>query len=173
MLPDFGASGPPLLLIPDEGGKYLRALEGLDRMPVVDNHKIGVLYVGPGQGDDEIAILRNTHGSRAYLDMLHSLGRLVPTRDAGDIALGGLDMSGADADGRWTYVWDNQVEQVVFHVATLMPTLDHDPYATAKKRHIGNDFVKVVYNDSGRPTRFDISPSQFDFVNIVSVRGHS
>ena len=41
---------------------------------------------------------------------------------------------------------------VVFHVATLMPTrVDTDPKCTAKKAHIGNDYVSIVYNDSTRP----------------------
>jgi hypothetical protein len=40
--------------------------------------------------------------------------------------------------------------QVIFHVATLMPTnLEKDPQCNKKKRHIGNDFVAVVYNDAG------------------------
>ena len=40
--------------------------------------------------------------------------------------------------------------QVIFHVATLMPTnLAKDPQSNKKKRHIGNDFVAIVYNDAG------------------------
>lgn len=38
---------------------------------------------------------------------------------------------------------------VMFHVATLMP--HNDPSCLNKKRHIGNDFVTIVYNDSGKP----------------------
>jgi hypothetical protein len=30
-----------------------------------------------------------------------------------------------------------------------MPTKDSDPACTNKKRHIGNDYVTIVYNDSG------------------------
>ena len=40
--------------------------------------------------------------------------------------------------------------QVIFHVATLMPTKASDPACTNKKRHIGNDYVTIVYNDSGQ-----------------------
>jgi tuberous sclerosis protein 2 len=36
----------------------------------------------------------------------------------------------------------------MFHVATLMP--HNDPSCLNKKRHIGNDFVTIVYNDSGK-----------------------
>ena len=39
--------------------------------------------------------------------------------------------------------------QVTFHVATLMPTRESDPSCTDKKRHIGNNYVTIVYNESG------------------------
>ena len=38
---------------------------------------------------------------------------------------------------------------MTFHVATLMPGHEKDPKANKKKRHIGNDFVAIVYNNSG------------------------
>jgi hypothetical protein len=36
-----------------------------------------------------------------------------------------------------------------------------------KKRHIGNDFVNVIFNRSNLPFNFDTFPSQFNYVNIV------
>jgi hypothetical protein len=38
---------------------------------------------------------------------------------------------------------------VVYHVATHMPSLDSDPHRTNKKRHIGNDRVHIVFDESG------------------------
>lgn len=50
----------------------------------------------------------------------------------------------------------------------MMPTrLENDPQCTMKKRHIGNDFVNIVFNDSGLPFKFDTFPSQFNYVYIV------
>lgn len=40
---------------------------------------------------------------------------------------------------------------VVFHIATMMPTKESDVRCTNKKLHIGNDYVTIVYNDSGEP----------------------
>lgn len=37
----------------------------------------------------------------------------------------------------------------MFHVATLMPTRASDTQCSGKKKHIGNDFVVIVYNNSG------------------------
>ena len=38
---------------------------------------------------------------------------------------------------------------MTFHVATLMPTKETDPSCNGKKLHIGNDYVIIVYNESG------------------------
>ena len=40
-------------------------------------HKIGVLYVGPDQANNEQAILANPFGSLRYTDFLHGLGSLI------------------------------------------------------------------------------------------------
>jgi hypothetical protein len=49
-----------------------------------------------------------------------------------------------------------------------MPTnLDQDPQCINKKRHIGNDFVNIIFNNSGKEFRFDTFPSDFNYVNIV------
>ena len=58
--------------------------------------------------------------------------------------------------------------EIVFHVTTQMPTnLEHDPQCIRKKSHIGNDFVNIIFNNSGLPFRFDMFPSDFNFVYIV------
>ena len=43
---------------------------------------------------------------------------------------------------------------VIFHVATLMPNMDSDHHYSNKKLHIGNNFVTIVYNNSGKPYQF-------------------
>lgn len=45
---------------------------------------------------------------------------------------------------------------MIFHVATLMPNRDSDPNCNAKKLHIGNDYVTIVYNDSNEDYRIGI-----------------
>ena len=39
---------------------------------------------------------------------------------------------------------------MTFHVATLMPNKETDPLGNKKKLHIGNDYVTIVYNESGK-----------------------
>jgi tuberous sclerosis protein 2 len=147
-----------------------RFLRNFDRLPVIDTHKVGVLYVAPDQTKEE-EILLNTHGSPAYTRFLEGLGRLMNLRDQKDVYTGELN---AEEDGEYTYAWWDDIGQIVYHVATLMPSVD-DPSSERrhlKKMHIGNDFVRIVWNDSGVPYAFDTLTTQIQFVNIV-IEPHS
>lgn len=152
----------PLLLPEDE--KTSRALAVFDRIPVVDFHKIGVVYTGPGQTEEK-GILSNRMGSPAYTEFVDGLGDLITLKGT-DRNTGGLDREN-NLDGEFAYVWSDRITEIVFHVTTMMPTLQDDPQCTMKKRHIGNDFVNIVFNNSGLPWRFGTIPSQFNFVSIV------
>lgn len=145
-----------------------RFLSTLDRIPVIDTHKVGIMYVAPGQ-TDELEILGNTHGSPAYTHFLEGLGRLVNLRGQVDVYAGGLN---PDEDGEYAYAWWDDIGQILYHTATMMPSHAHDPHFNFKKRHIGNDYVRIVWNDSGGSYRFDTLTTQFQFVNIV-IEPHS
>ncbi|KAK8041388.1 GTPase activating protein [Apiospora phragmitis] len=142
-----------------------RAMRTFDRSPTVDGHKVGVIYIGEGQ-TKETEILANVSGSSEYLEFLNGLGTLTRLKDA-TTNMQGLDRQ-YDTDGEYTFCWRDRVSEIVFHVTTQMPTnLEHDAQCTLKKRHIGNDFVNIIFNDSGLPFKFDTFPSQFNYVNIV------
>ncbi|KAF9268518.1 hypothetical protein L218DRAFT_953979 [Marasmius fiardii PR-910] len=145
-----------------------RFCTSIDRIPVIDTHKVGILYVAPGQ-TTEVEILRNSHGSPAYTRFLEGIGRLINLRGQIDVYAGGLD---PNEDGEYAYAWWDDIYQILYHTATLMPTHPHDEQCVFKKRHIGNDFVRIVWNDSGLPYRFDTLQTQFQFVNIV-IEPHS
>ncbi|RKP09363.1 hypothetical protein THASP1DRAFT_14391 [Thamnocephalis sphaerospora] len=162
--PDMTASSAPVPLPDDDATR--RAIGILDRTPVVDFHKVGVVYVGPGETTEQ-QILSNSVGSSKYARFLDSLGELIRLKGCRDVYTGGLDTE-MDLDGAYAYYWREAITQLIFHAATLMPTdLERDPHCLSKKRHIGNDFVTIVYNDSGLPYAFDTLPSQFNFVQII------
>ena len=140
----------------------------LDRIPVIDTHKVGIMYVALGQ-THEREILGNNHGSPAYTRFLGGIGRLINLRGQVDVYAGGLD---PDEDGEYAYAWWDDIGQVLYHTATMMPNHAHDPHFDYKKRHIGNDLVRIIWNDSGMPYRFDTLTTQFQFVNIV-IEPHS
>ena len=134
----------PLLLDKDPE----KAIALLDLIPPFEMHKIGVLYVGPGQAGNESEILKNRYGSLRYAEFLSSLGTLVAIKDAKEKNIF-IDLESNGKDGAFTYIYQDDIVQLTFHVATLMPNKRQDPHCNEKKKHIGNDFVTIVYNESG------------------------
>ena len=67
--------------------------------------------MGPGQHDNEAAILRDVYGSSRYMKFLSGLGTLVRLRDCppAEIYTGGLDRNGAD--GEFAYSWQDDICQ--------------------------------------------------------------
>ncbi|EXF81043.1 hypothetical protein CFIO01_10527 [Colletotrichum fioriniae PJ7] len=142
-----------------------RTVRLFDRSSTVDGHKVGVVYIGEGQ-TEETEILANVSGSSDYVAFLNGLGALTRLKGS-KFNTQGLDRE-YDTDGEYTFCWRDKVTEMVFHVITQMPTnLERDPQVIMKKRHIGNDFVNIIFNDSGMPFRFDTFPSEFNYVNIV------
>ena len=139
----------PLLLSKSE--TINRAIRTLDHISPFETHKIGIVYVGIGQEKSKDEILSNESGSLRYDEMLVRIGNLQRLKDVDEAScfIGGLDKSGSD--GKFVVCWHDNLTQVVFHVATLMPTdRSKDEHCTRKFRHIGNDHVVIVYNDSGQ-----------------------
>lgn len=142
-----------------------RALRMFDHSSTVDGHKVGIIYIGEDQ-TDEVDILANVSGSREYVEFLNGIGTLTKLKGA-TFNTQGLDRQ-YESDGEFAICWRDRVTELVFHVTTQMPTnLERDPQCALKKRHIGNDFVNIIFNDSGLPFKFDTFPSDFNFVNIV------
>ena len=157
----IGLSNQPIPLPKDDMVK--RALMAFDRNPTVDGYKMGVIYVGEGQAG-EAEILANTIGSSDFYDFLNGLGTKMQLENAQFNTQGLLDKQ----DGLSAYAWRDRVSEIVYHVPVLMPTnLEDDPHCVNKKRHIGNDFVNIIFNRSGNPFDFNTFPSEFNYVNIV------
>ncbi|KAJ1967282.1 Tuberous sclerosis 2-like protein, partial [Dispira parvispora] len=155
----------PLRPVPDDE-TFKRHLRSLDHVAVIDFHKIGIIYVGPGK-TQEVEILQTTQCPSGFWRFLSNIGTLFSLRDCKDIYIGGLDKD-FGTDGEYSVYWKEDITQVAFHVTPLMPTnLQHDPQCNLKKRHVGNDYVRIIYNESGQAYRFDTIRCDFNFVNIV------
>ncbi|KAJ3333872.1 Tuberous sclerosis 2-like protein [Blyttiomyces sp. JEL0837] len=170
------ANSRSTIILPNDDATS-RAIKVLDRIPILDLHKIGVVYIGPGQFS-ETDILGNTGGSNLYNHFLLSLGCIVSLSGT-SYYTGGLDTENA-IDGQHALIWENSSfgVQIVYHTATLMPTnYTSDPLLSMKKRHLGNDFVVIAYNDSGideftdqdlgKAFGFHTLPGQFNYANII------
>ncbi|XP_035825381.1 tuberin isoform X2 [Aplysia californica] len=152
------------LRVPDND-KFRRTIDMLDHIYPYETHKIGVLYMGKGQPSDERTLLGNEFGSPRYTEFLQGLGQMISIEEAerDKIYLGGLNPS----DGKFTVTWQDESLRVIFHIATLMPTMPGDTRFNNKKSHIGNDFVTIVYNDSSEDYKSGTISGQFNFVSIV------
>ncbi|KAI1169265.1 hypothetical protein F5B18DRAFT_594689 [Nemania serpens] len=162
-MPQYNDASRPIPLPNNEAVDM--AIRVFDRNSTLDGHKVGVVYIGENQVH-ELEILANVSGSSDYVEFLNGLGTLTKLKGA-TFNLQGLDRQ-YDTDGEYTFCWRDRVTEIVFHVTTQMPTdLERDPRCTQKKRHIGNDFVNIIFNDSGFPFNFDTFPSEFNYVYIV------
>jgi hypothetical protein len=142
-----------------------RAVATFDKIATVDSYKVGVIYIAEGQ-TKERDIFMNSIGSPAYTAFVSDLGTLCRLKDA-TFNTGGLDTRN-DENGEFTYCWRDRCMEIVFHITTMMPTnIDDEMTYPNKKQHIGNDFVNIIFNDSGLPYNFDTFPSAFNYVHIV------
>ncbi|KAI5368026.1 Putative tuberin/Ral GTPase-activating protein subunit alpha [Septoria linicola] len=154
-----------IITLPHEDPAVTRAIQSFDRCSALDSHKAGVIFVGEDQSDEN-QILLNTSGTPDYREFLEDLGSLRKLKGA-KFNSQGLDRA-EDTDGAYTMVWNNDVTELVYHITTFMPN-DVDPKLAVinKKRHIGNDFVNIVFNNSGSDFNFNTFPSAFNYVYIV------
>lgn len=132
----------------------------LRQTPVVYLHRVGILYIAPGQTAEE-EILANTHGSLTYSHFISRIGQLVDLSAPDNFFASGLR---AGSHGRYTIAWVDDISSINFHVATMMPNFGDN---TSKKGPIGNDSVKIIWNDGGRPYEFSTFRSAFNLINIV------
>ncbi|KAL9052100.1 MAG: hypothetical protein Q9162_005617 [Coniocarpon cinnabarinum] len=157
-------STPFSIELPQEDA-VTRAINSFDRISPLDGHKVGIIYVSEGQRN-ETEILSNIMGSADYTSFLGRIGTLINLRDA-KLNTQGLDRGDTETDGKFTFAWRDRVTELVFHVTTMMPNHEHDKERTLKKRHVGNDFVNIIFNNSGMTWNIDTIPSDFNSVNIV------
>ena len=80
---------------------------------VANTHKIGLIYVAPGQ-TNEVNILRNTYGSVRYVEFVKSLGDMIwlSNCDQKSVYVGGLDTNHG-LDGDYTVCWRDKTSQVI------------------------------------------------------------
>ncbi|KAK5688114.1 Tuberous sclerosis 2-like protein [Elasticomyces elasticus] len=146
-----------------------RAIEALDRTSALDSHKAGVIYIGEAQTTEDRVFL-NVSGSSDFKDLVRDLGDLEELKGA-TFNTQGLDRVG-DTDGKHVIIWRNQVTELVFHITTMMPNSEDVRENTGrKKRHVGNDHVNIVFNNSGTPQDFtslyNLLPGQLTSVYIL------
>ncbi|VDM25619.1 unnamed protein product [Toxocara canis] len=139
----------------------LRSFRNIDRISALELHTVGVVYVGYGQ-TKESEILANVYGSERYARFIRMLGDTVSLENNP----GGLM---PNVNGQFTYACTDAISRLVFHVATLMPKKENDHNCNEKKKFIGNDYVSVIFNESGKPYRLGTISGKFAYVALEVV----
>jgi hypothetical protein len=148
----------------DDSERLRLALDQLDKQPNRELHRVGVVYVGFGQAEQN-DILANTSAScsRLYAKFLRCLGWEVDlaTHKGFD---GGLDRRTTGSHS--LYFADARLE-LMFHVVTMMPSAGDDVMQRIKKMHVANDYVHVVWSEDAREYNPTTITGHFNHVHIV------
>eukprot|EP00814_Leptocylindrus_danicus_P000073 CAMPEP_0116005030 /NCGR_PEP_ID=MMETSP0321-20121206/939_1 /TAXON_ID=163516 /ORGANISM="Leptocylindrus danicus var. danicus, Strain B650" /LENGTH=1078 /DNA_ID=CAMNT_0003473413 /DNA_START=173 /DNA_END=3411 /DNA_ORIENTATION=- len=158
-------------LIPE---KVQRGLAILDRTVALQPHKVALFFSSssivsgetaavPGDSqsyasssNDEHRLLSAAHGSPQFWDFARGLGTMVKTQDL-TFYSSGIDTSSRAEDGEYALIWMGDDKEnktptpsdidamVLFHCVTLMPHVDLNTMIRNRKRHVGNDYVHIVF----------------------------
>ncbi|KAJ9597843.1 hypothetical protein L9F63_011338, partial [Diploptera punctata] len=135
-----------------------------DEHVLVSNFKFGVLYQRYGQTTEE-ELFGNVQSSTALDEFLELLGQRIQLKDHKGYR-GGLDTQFGHTGDEAVYELFKDRE-IIFHVSTLLPYRDSDPQQLQRKRHIGNDIVAIVFQESNTPFSPDMIASHFLHAFIV------
>jgi len=127
-----------------------RAITVLDRVTVVNTHKIALMYASGNRGDteQENQLFCVKAGSPEFIRFATGLGKLQQTRQMKYFS-GGFDTTPHQTDGEFALVWfecptglKEPRTLVVYHAVPFMPQSVNN-----RKRHVGNDNVHIIFVD--------------------------
>jgi len=141
-------------------------LLAMEERQVIRSYKFGLLYAGPDQSLEE-EFFRNTldKTSEGFKQFLNFLGEKIELKGWKGYRAG-LDVENGQT-GQYSYYTKWQGYEVMFHVSPLLPYHSTDPQQVEKKRHIGNDIVVIVYQDSDLPLKMNSFSSKQNHVLAI------
>eukprot|EP00041_Stephanoeca_diplocostata_P006356 m.81889 g.81889 ORF g.81889 m.81889 type:complete len:572 (+) comp16320_c1_seq8:283-1998(+) len=131
-------------------------------------YKFGIIHCRKGQTTED-EMYANTTETPELCEFLDHIGERVALKGMQGFRAG-LD-NASDLHGTHTYHSRLGDATIVFHVAPMMPSTEKDTQSVAKKRHLGNNSVTVVYVDEDAgPIDPSVFCSNFQKVFIVVQR---
>mmetsp|Transcript_7317 Transcript_7317/g.22471 ORF Transcript_7317/g.22471 Transcript_7317/m.22471 type:complete len:1596 (+) Transcript_7317:2925-7712(+) len=127
--------------------------------------KFGVLPCPRGAPMTEEAMFGTQEISPALLEFLDWFGDRVRLQKWAHFR-GGLDVK-TDTTGTHSYYTEHRGFEIMYHVAPLLPYTEGDEQQLARKRHLGNDVVTIVFNESDQPFDESVIRSHFQHVFLV------
>ncbi|XP_037928175.1 rap1 GTPase-activating protein 1 isoform X3 [Teleopsis dalmanni] len=135
-----------------------------DEHVLVSHFKFGVLYQRYGQTTEE-ELFSNNNSSPAFEEFLDVLGQRIKLKEHKGYR-GGLDIQNGHTGDTAIYEVFKERE-IMFHVSTMLPYTEGDPQQLQRKRHIGNDIIAIVFQESNTPFSPDMIASHFLHAFIV------
>jgi len=112
---------------------------------LVHAYRFGVLYCKEGQ-TEENEMFRNRDPSPSFIEFMNSIGGKIELKDFQGFK-GGLDVKD-DTTGTHSYFTTFKNFEIMFHVSTCLPyTTENEDQQVARKRHLGNDVVVIIFQD--------------------------
>ncbi|CDW53569.1 signal induced proliferation associated 1 [Trichuris trichiura] len=134
-------------------------------LQIYTRYKVGVLLCKAGQCSEE-QMYNNEHSSAPFEEFLDILGQRIRLKGF-DKYRGGLDNKG-DSTGTHSVYTSYQQYEIMFHVSTMLPFTPSNRQQLARKRHIGNDIVTIIFQEPGAlPFCPQTMRSHFQHVFIV------
>ena len=147
--------------------KIQRGLSILDRTVPIEPHKVALFFSCPfgehngitNKVPEEDWLLSISHASPQFWEFTQGLGTPVRSQDLTYFS-GGLDTSSRCEDGDFSLIWMIDEKEglnlndigttdlmVLFHTIPLMPLREKDTSIRNRKRHVGNDYVHIIYTE--------------------------
>lgn len=139
-------------------------ISSYDERVLIMKFKFGVMYQRFGQTTEE-ELFCNNKTSPAFEEFLDLLGERIRLKDHKGYR-GGLDIQNGHTGDQAIYQVFKERE-IMFHVSTMLPHTDGDPQQLERKRHIGNDIVAIVFQETNTPFSPDMIASHFLHAFIV------
>ncbi|CAF0746655.1 unnamed protein product [Adineta steineri] len=135
-----------------------------DESHVSNKHKFGIIYQRENQLTEEDIFSNETH-SIAMDKFLNLIGNRVKLKDFQGFR-GGLDNK-SDHTGIESIYEQFNDHEIMFHVSTLLPHSKSERQQLERKRHIGNDIVAIVFQETETIFNPECIASQFLHVYLV------
>ncbi|KAI9189493.1 hypothetical protein H9P43_000926 [Blastocladiella emersonii ATCC 22665] len=143
-------------------------LLAMEERQVIRSYKFGLGYLRAGQNSEE-HLFSNTEEDMSveFKEFLNFIGETIELKGWRGYRAG-LDVSNEQTGKHSVYTkW--QGYEIMFHVSTYLPHTTHDKQQLEKKRHIGNDIVVLIFQDSDTAFELPTLTSKQNHV-VIAVR---
>ena len=162
-LEDLVGPKPKMYELQDSSQKLFLKLEDQLLMKV---YKFGVLYCRKGQ-TTETDIFNNHEVSPDFQEFMEFLGEVINLQ-GWEGYRGGLDVKTGTTGEKSVFTRISDYD-IMFHVGPLLPHTLGDEQQLAKKRHIGNDIVVIIFKDTQATEPLDPSIFVSEFNHVFAI----